>query len=160
MFSPIQKFLRKIKQVKSASVEKIKNIFVKDDRPTFQGRVGREGLKSLLQNNVCEIRFVRRHPKTGHNSTRQMVATNCMEILESPSGKISLNYRHPKGPRKINHDEYNLVLVWDILMQDYRCVSMENCIVLNTVPKDKFWYFFNNVLYPMSKSDKLSYMDN
>jgi len=160
MLSPLQKFIDKIKKSGSENIQKIKNLFTKNGQSTFTGSVGRESLKSLLSNNVCEIRFVRRHPKFGYKMTRQMVATNCLEILESTNAKISLNYRRPTKARQINHDRYNLVLVWDILMQDYRCIPMESCVVLNTVYKDNFWYFYNNVLYPMSSRDKLTYMDH
>lgn len=157
MASPLQKLIDRIQRQGAEKLQQVKDLFVTQPVPT--GKVSMTQLKSALRNNACEIRFTRRHPKNGRPMTRYMIATNSWSILGSRSGRISLNYRAPRSGRKINHDKYNLVLVWDIIMQDYRCVSMDNCEILNSIPANKFWIFYNNILYPMSRQDKSNYMD-
>lgn len=126
-------------------------------------RIARLELDGLLNNNVCEIVFVRRRPERapGRPGIRRMICSNSISLLNSENGKRSLNFRFPRGPKQINESEHNIVVVWDIIMQDYRNVSMDVCYLVRTIPDgDEFWTYFNNELYPMSKEQKLKYMDN
>jgi hypothetical protein len=157
MASPLQKFIDGIKAKGAQAFNKIKDIFV---APTYRGSVNRATLTTLLNSNVCEIQFVRRRPKRAPHrpSVRYMICTNSAKILRSRDGKISLNFREARGV-KINEAKHNMVVVWDVIMQDYRNVPLENCVVINTIPANKFWEFYNNILYPMSRDDKSNYMD-
>ena len=50
-------------------------------------------------------------------------------------------------------------MTWDILMQDFRAVSMDNCEVIEQYPADEsFWDLFNEKFFIMSPGDKLFYM--
>lgn len=126
-------------------------------------KVSRIDLSRRLDNNVCEIIFVRRRPERapGRPITRKMICCNSMSLLNSRNGKLSLNFRLPSGPKQINESFHNLVVTWDIFMQDYRNVSMEYCYLIREHPADEtFWKYYNNTLYPMSKEQKLQYMDS
>lgn len=125
-------------------------------------KVSRAELDSLLNSNVCEIVFVRRRPERapGRPLIRRMLCSNSLKLLTSENGKRSLNFRLPRGPKQIDEVLHNVVVVWDIFMQDYRNVSMEACYLVQSIPDDdRFWNYFNNVLYPMSAEQKMRFMD-
>lgn len=120
----------------------------------------RSQLEALLRNNVCEIRFVRRHQVPTRPPTRRMICTKSSNILNSVDGRTKLNYRLPIHPMQVDPIRDNLVVVWDILMQDYRNVSMEECVMIRQIPESEFWEYYNNELYPMSAQDKINLMNS
>ena len=123
--------------------------------------VQRAALDNILLNNVCELRFVRRVPVTGSSPTRRMLCTKSYSLLNSSNGRITLNYRPPRGPVKINEAADNLIVVWDILMQDYRNINMNQANLITQYPADdSFWTYFNESVYPMSANQKLAFMNS
>lgn len=125
-------------------------------------RVKRTEFKRLVTRNVCEIFFIRRRPERapGRPLFRQMLCTICGEILRSENGIRNLNFQPPKGPPQIDERFHNIVVVWDIFMQDWRNVSMENCHIIQTIPgNDEFWKYYNDVIMHLSPQEKLRYMD-
>lgn len=126
-------------------------------------KLRRSELQSLLKNNICDLLIIRRRPERapGRPIVRQMLCTNSMEILRSENGLRVLNYRGSFEPKKVNERKHDLVVTWDIFMQDYRNVSMDMCYLVQKIPADdNFWQFFNENIYPMSPNEKLRYMDN
>ena len=121
-------------------------------------RVSLASLKSTLQGNVCEIIFEKRRPKPGDSSRRRMLCTLDESLLNSVNGRTTLNYKPPTGLPKYNPESKNLLPVWDIMMQSWRMVSMDNCEIVQTVPEDNFWQYFNEKIYPMSADEKRGYM--
>ena len=117
-----------------------------------------QSLQSLLQNNVCEIIFEKRRPKPGDSSQRRMLCTLDENILKSVDGRLTLNYKPPSGPPKYNPGSKNLLPVWDIMMQGWRMVNMDNCEVVETIPEGNFFDYFNENIYPMSADEKRKYM--
>lgn len=127
-------------------------------------KIGRGELKNLVSSNVCEILFHRRTPERTsippRSEWRRMLCTNSIQILNSTNGKISLNFRFPRTPKRIDEVKHNMVVVWDIIMQDYRNVSMDECYLIQTIPGDEtFWKYYNEVLYTMSGPQKMNFMD-
>jgi len=121
----------------------------------------RAELDALLLNNVVDVRFNRRRPIFGKPSTRRIFCTKSLELLGSVNGRISLNYRPPRTVPKYNPASKDLVIVWDIFMQDYRNISAESAVVLKVIPaNDEFWKYFNESLRPMSANDKILYMES
>lgn len=120
-------------------------------------------LKTILEKNVAEIRFIRRRTKTGHPFERRMVCSNDKKFLNSSSGRITLNFR-PVATTKpqpyFNRNAKNILNVWDIIMQDYRNINMDNCDLIQIIPSDKFWDFFNKKLAILSPKEKMRYMDS
>lgn len=125
-------------------------------------KVNRIELANLLATNVCDILFVRRRPeRTLHKNKliRRMFCTNSNSLLNSLNGRTSLGYRPPKGPKKIDEVKHNVVVTWDIFMQDYRNVSMDACFLVNEFPADEsFWEYFNENIYPMTAKEKQYYI--
>lgn len=123
--------------------------------------VQRATLDSILLSNVCEVRFARRDLKAGSSPTRRMLCTKSYNLLNSTNGRITLNYRPPRGPLKINEAADNLIVVWDILMQDYRNINMNQCDLVKQYPvNEEFWTYFNENIYPMSAEQKISFMNS
>jgi hypothetical protein len=124
-------------------------------------KIDRTRLDNILRNNVCDIRFVRRNPKKGMAGTRRMLCTKCLDLLNSTNGRISLNYRPPSHSPLINEAAENLLIVWDVFMQDFRNINMNDCYLLKQIPADDtFWKYFNENLYTMSPDDKLNFMNS
>jgi hypothetical protein len=121
-------------------------------------KVDRVELEVLLAFNVCEIIFVRRRPeRTKHRNKLicRMLCTKSRSLLNSLNGKTSLGFRPQKGPKKIDDVKHNVVVTWDIFMQDYRNVSMDACFLVNQFPADdSFWKYFNDNLYTMTADQK------
>jgi len=115
-------------------------------------------LRNTLQSNVCEIIFEKRRPKPGDSSQRRMLCTLDESLLNSVNGRTTLNYKPPSGPPKYNPGSKNLLPVWDIMMQGWRMVSMDNCEIVNTIPENEFFEYFNENIYPMSPDEKRGYM--
>lgn len=124
-------------------------------------RLTRPELQGLLKNNICDVFFLRRRPERspGRPAFRQILCTNSREILNSYNGQTVLGFKQP-GPKQINEAIHNVVVTWDIMMQDHRNISMEYCYLIKAIPADdNFWEYFNQHIYPMSANEKLRYMD-
>lgn len=118
-------------------------------------------LRALLQNNVCEVRFLRKRPKAGTSPYRRMVCTNANPLLLSPDGRLTLNYRPPQGAPRFNQSEKNVVVAWDVLMQDFRAISCESCDLIATIPaSEQFWEYFRQQLLPMTSGQKTAFMNS
>ena len=123
--------------------------------------IQKAALDSILLDNVCELRFPRRIIKPGLASTRRMLCTKSLSLLNSVNGRVSLNYFPPKGPPRPNLSSDNLTVAWDILMQDYRNINMNQCDLIQQIPADDdFWVYFNENIYPMSAQQKLNFMNS
>lgn len=117
-------------------------------------KVNLPGLKQQLQSNVCEIRFAKRRQPV----FRTMLCTLDSSLLNSVNGRTTLNYKPPSGPPKYNPESKNLLLVWDIFMQDWRMVSMDNCDLIKAIPSNEFWEYFNNNIFNMTVEEKNQFM--
>ena len=122
--------------------------------------IQRESLDSILLNHVCEIRFTRRRPVRGKSPTRRMWCTKSYNLLNSTNGRVGLNYRAPTHPKQINEALYNVLVIWDILMQDYRIISFDQCNLIQQIPADdNFWKYFNENIYTMTTEQKINFMN-
>lgn len=122
-------------------------------------RVSQNVLKTILQNNVVEVKFVRRDPKPGFPPWRRMLCTNSGHLLNSTKGLSVLNYTAPRLPLKYNPDMKNLVVTWDIFMQDYRNITVDKCELVSLIPADDtFWEYFTTTVVQMSPQEKFEFM--
>lgn len=82
-----------------------------------------------------------------------------MNLLNSVNGRLSLNFKQSSSVLPYDAQSKNLLPVWDIFMQDWRMVNMDDCDLVTTYKPDDFWKYFNEVLIPMSPQQKMQYMD-
>lgn len=123
------------------------------------------GLRALLDSNVVELKFIRRHLKPGFMPSRRMLCTNNRMLLNSIPGKITLHFQKPIHPPPYRPEQHNLVFAWDIFQQQYRAISMESCDIVGILPLkseediNKFWMYFNEYLYRLTPVDKIKFMN-
>lgn len=120
------------------------------------------GLRQLLSSGVAEIKFVRRHNSPGRPGTRRMLASLNRAILDTENGRSILNFKPPVYPAAYNANNYNLVIVFDLFMQDWRAIPADTVEIIKMLPSnspEEFWKYFNEVLIKMSASQKADFMD-
>ena len=122
--------------------------------------IGLGNLRSILLDKVCEIKFVRRNPKPGRPSTRRMLCTNSVQLLNSVEGRTILNYVPPRQAPKYNPNEENLIITWDILMHGYRTINCDTVDLFSTLEADQtFWTYLSEKISPMSAQEKMNFMN-
>lgn len=124
--------------------------------------LSQNGLLAMLQKNVVEIKFARRHLKLGWDTNRRMLCTNCFEILNSVPGKYVLHFKRPTQPPAYDWRSRNLVCTWDLLWQDWRMISVEWSNIITVIPcypLDRFWNYFNIYVQGMSPGEKIDFMN-
>ncbi|NBO98959.1 MAG: hypothetical protein EBU90_02355 [Proteobacteria bacterium] len=89
-----------------------------------------------------------------------MLCTTANSILNTVDGRITLNYKPASKSPRYNPMQKNLIIVWDIFMQDYRCVNCDSCDLITTVPAASFWEYFKKNLMKLNTSQKMMYMDS
>ena len=122
--------------------------------------VGLSNLKSMLLDKVCEVKFARRNPKPGRPASRRMLCTNNVQLLNSVEGRTVLNYRPPRQAPDYNPNQENLIITWDILMQDFRTINCDTVDLISTLEADEtFWIYLNEKIAPMSSGEKMAFMN-
>lgn len=116
-------------------------------------------LLSYTDTGVVWLRFHRRRPKPEFNAYRRMVASTCYDILMSNEGRMTLNYRPTNGQPAYNPYEYNLIPVWDLLVQDYRMIPVDEVEIDYFVEAEHFWQIFKYTLAPMTGEQKTNWMN-
>lgn len=81
----------------------------------------------------------------------------------STPGKRVLNYTPTNGSLKYNPASKNLVVAWDIFLQNHRminCNDVEVIAVIKTSPDPQpFWTYFYERLAAMSAQQKAQFMN-
>jgi hypothetical protein len=86
-----------------------------------------------------------------------------MTLLRSTPGQTILNFRMPTGSLGYDPVQHNLVITWDLFLQNWRavpCESVEVIAVISTNPPSKFWQFFMENLKPMSGQHKRQFINS
>jgi len=138
--------------------------------------LSRDALKRLALTNVVEIIFTRRD-KDRRPRTRRMLMTLDPLLLNSALGKKVLRFRAPRFQASYNAASKNLLIVWDIIMQDWRSVPLEGTRIIptgviptrsqkninNTLENKKaqqtFWEYFNGTILKWTPAQKSVFMD-
>lgn len=126
-------------------------------------RLGRTALWILLQTNAAELRFKRRIEKPGFKDYRRMLCTGDRKLLQSEPGKRILNFNPSYGSLKYDPASKNLIVTWDIFMQNWRminCNDVDVIAVIKTFPEpQEFWKYFYERLANMSAEQKARFMN-
>lgn len=94
-----------------------------------------------------------------------MLCTKDQILLNSQLGRNILNYNPSHGGGlKYNPAAKNLIIVWDVFLQNFRAVNCNDVDVVSVIKTSpdasEFWKYFNENLVPMSSDQKASFMDN
>ena len=117
-------------------------------------------LKAVLLDKVCEVKFARRNVKPGRPGTRRMLCTNNAQLLNSIEGRTVLNYLPPRQTPAYNPNQENIIITWDILMQDFRTINCDTVDLITTLEADEtFWVYINEKIAPMSAGEKMAFMN-
>jgi hypothetical protein len=123
-------------------------------------KVGLGQLWSLLQDNVAEVKFTRRKPKPGDSLHRRMLCTNSQALLNSNDGRLTLNFVPPKHYPQYDPKTKNLIVTWDIFMQAFRTINVDQCDLISVIPSNElFWEYFRDNLSGMNQTDKTNFMN-
>lgn len=126
-------------------------------------RVGRTSLALLLGTNAAELRFRRRTNKSGFNDYRRMLCTLDRRLLLSTPGKRILKFTVPHNNLKYSPSSKNLLVAWDIFMQNWRMVNCDDVDLIATLKTSpdpsEFWKYFYERLNTMSAEHKARFMN-
>ena len=124
-------------------------------------RVSRGQLINILKDNVCEVKFARRVFKSGAPPTRRMLCTNSFPLLNSENGRLTLNYRPTTRLQDYDPAIKNLIIVWDIFMQNYRQINCTNGVeLIRTIPaNEEFWNYYTANLQTLTPQEKLNFQN-
>ena len=122
-----------------------------------------KGLATTCIDSVVELKFVRRD-KTRIPKKRRMLCTLDYALLNSALGKKMLNFKPPRFAPQYNAASKGLLIVWDIIMQDWRAIPVSSCEIvarIKTSPKleKNFWEYYDKVLKKMTSAQKRGFMD-
>ncbi len=122
--------------------------------------VSRSQLVHILKGNVCEIKFPRRLFKPGAAATRRMICTNSFTLLNSVNGKLTLNFKAASNLSDYNPAVKNLIITWDIFMQNWRNINCETVELIESIPaNEEFWEYFNKNLAGLTPEQKLNFQN-
>lgn len=116
----------------------------------------RNELEQLCNNNLVELLFNRRSTSKS-NSTRRMLCTRDLRLLNSALGRQTFNFIPPRKQLSYDPIQKGLVVTFDILKQDWRMVPANGVTFVNAVPtfpQNNFWEYFDKKLRSMTKRQK------
>jgi len=131
-------------------------------------------IKKIFSENVVELRFERRTPlpvprTTGHKRrTRRMLATANWSYLKMAVRRGSFRWKQPKRVGRRDPSWYrrrNLLIVWDIIQQDFRIISLDNWRILAYYPVNtpatqaRFAVFYRKRLTRLNRVQRDAYSD-
>ena len=101
-------------------------------------------LKKLCKEAVVELKFVRRVKKMGFPMQRRMFCTLNVPLLNGDIGQNILNFKRPTKPPPYNAEAKGLVVVWDIIMQDWRNIDAKSAVVIKKTSEDSLPIYVND----------------
>lgn len=98
-----------------------------------------EGARLFLENNIVELRFLRKQiSQTGYLNKRRMLCTKNFYFAERFARFFSNPDKNPKQPKSSRplsfYKKHNILLIWDLIENDYRMVSLKDWIILDFIP--------------------------
>lgn len=95
-----------------------------------------------------------------------MLCCNSGTFLSSFKGRLIFKYRPPRGLPPFNPKEKNIIITWDIISMNYRCIPIDDVYIVNSYPittkkgEDEFWKIFDGYYYSMSSMEKQQFNDS
>lgn len=150
-------------------------IILKENKVPQKTNIPRRVLEEFFHNNIVEVRFKRREKPpwfikkrtVGHmRYYRRMLCTANWRLIKSPVCRTLFNWVKPKTRRGPNwYRKRNLIIVWDILQNDWRMVSLEKYFIVGYTPvqtlleQEKFITFYQHQLEPLTQQKKDHFSD-
>jgi hypothetical protein len=92
--------------------------------------------------------------------TRRMLCTNSFTLLNSQNGRLTLNFRPTARFQDYDPAVKNLIIVWDIFMQNYRQINCDNVDLVQTIPaNDEFWEYYTARLQNLTPQEKINFQN-
>ena len=81
-------------------------------------------------------------------------------MLNSENGRLTLNFRPTSNFQDYNPAVKNLIIVWDIFMQNYRQINCDNVDLIETIPaNDEFWEYYVDKIENMTQQEKINFQN-
>lgn len=93
----------------------------------------KQELDRLLLENVVTLLYTKQN-----GQRRQMVCTKSAELLQSFEGEAFLGYRQPKSMPNYDIDATNNIIVFDIMVKDFRNIAADRAVVKGSIPGGKY----------------------
>lgn len=152
-----------------------KPIILKENRVPKSSGLTRLTLMQFFSGNIVELKFTRRikpNPekkklKTGHmKDTRRMLCTSNWRFIASPMTRNLFKWKKPKSRRgKAWYEQRKLLIVWDLLMNNFRMVSLDDYQIIGYTPVNtlltqaKFIAFYRQRLKNQPENRKKGFSD-
>jgi len=150
-------------------------LILKENRVEKRTNLPRKGLEAFFATNVVELSFKRRvkptwfkkNRKTGHlKYSRHMLCTSSWRYISSPLVRHLYKWKKPKTRRgPAWYRKRDLMIVWDILMNQFRMVSLDDYIINGYTPLTeleqtaRFTAFYRINLKNLPENSKKSFSD-
>ena len=145
-------------------------------KPSQRTNLNRKDIEALFENHMVEVVFRRRikpekrikDRKVGHlKQTRRMLCTAKWSIISSPKFRTLFKWKKPKSRRgKSWYRSRRLVIVWDLMKNAFRMVSLDKYIIQGVFPitsdkeASKFLAFYRRNIHKRSEGYKLKFGDS
>ena len=150
-------------------------LLLRDNKVPKQTGIGRKTLELIFHENVVELTFKRRikppwhikDRKRGHMKfDRHMLCTANWRMISSPRVRKYFKWKRPKHRRGVTwYRKRKLLIVWDIMMNAFRCISLDAYMVCGFVPvaklmqRKEFVVWYRRNIHYMPKYRKLDFSD-
>ena len=123
-------------------------------------------LTSFLHNHIVELRFTRRHPKTGFKDSRRMVCTANWKFLSSVFTRWVFNWNTPKTRRGVSwYKQRNLIIVWDLMVNNFRIIPVTDIRFVSAykcnslMEKGRFILFYRRNIRKLTPTQEHKYFN-
>lgn len=145
-------------------------------KPAKRSGLNRRDLEDLFATHMVELVFRRRikppkkikDRKVGHMKiTRRMLCTAKWDIISNPKFRRLFNWKRPKTHRGKNwYRKRKLVIVWDLMKNNWRMVSTDKYVIQGLFPimseeeATQFLAFYRRNVHRRSDAYKLKFSDS
>jgi hypothetical protein len=150
-------------------------LILKENKVYQKTNIPRRVLEEFFAQNIVELKFTRRikppwykkDRETGHLSyQRRMLCTSNWRYIKSPRVRYLYNWKKPKSRRgKAWYRKRKLVIVWDIMMNDWRMVSLDKYKIVGYTSikslerQDEWTEFYRAHINKLPENKKKHYSD-
>ena len=124
-------------------------------------------LQKFFQSHVVELRFTRRHAKTGYSDSRRMVCTANWKFLSSIFTRRIFDWNTPKTRRGVSwYKRRGLIIVWDLMVKNFRIIPVSNIRFVSAykctslMEKGRFLLFYKKNVGRLTEGQQRKYFNS